>query len=138
MKPRLPIPPLPPGQFDAALDAALHDDSLEPSSGFAGSVMAAVRAQAAAPPPIPFPWRRALPGILAASAALALLLVVLVAGVRIFSAVPFPLSAPAAAPSSWLGALASPAAQGVLLAAAVTGAALLVCRKILASGAPRL
>ena len=33
-----------------------------PSSGFVGSVMDAVRYEAAAPPPIPFPWKRALPG----------------------------------------------------------------------------
>jgi hypothetical protein len=37
-----------------------------PSSGFAVSVMDAVRREAAAPPPIPFPWQRALPGLCAA------------------------------------------------------------------------
>jgi len=36
---------------------------LEPSAGFAASVMAAVRAEATTPPPLAFPWRRALPAI---------------------------------------------------------------------------
>jgi len=52
-----------------------HDqDEILPSSGFAASVMDAVRREAAAPPPIPFPWKRALPGLVAASAALAIVL----------------------------------------------------------------
>jgi len=55
-----------------------RDDEILPSSGFAVSVMDAVRREAAAPPPIPFPWKRALPGLLAGGFALAL---VLVAGV---------------------------------------------------------
>ena len=49
-----------------------------PSSGFAVSVMDAVRREAAAPPPIPFPWKRALLGLVAGGLALA---VVLVAGI---------------------------------------------------------
>jgi len=36
---------------------------VRPSPTFLRSVMAAVERQADAPPPIPFPWRRALPGI---------------------------------------------------------------------------
>ena len=43
----------------------LRDVEIVPSSGFARSVMAAVRNEAAAPPPIPFPWKRALPGLVA-------------------------------------------------------------------------
>ena len=42
-----------------------HDEELLPSSGFAASVMDAVRREAAVPPPIPFPWKRALPGLAA-------------------------------------------------------------------------
>ncbi len=38
------------------------DEQLVPSSGFVSSVMERVREQAAAPPPIPFPWKRMLPG----------------------------------------------------------------------------
>ena len=47
-----------------------HEPEIVPSSGFTASVMDAVRAQAQAPPPIPFPWKRALPGIAAAVLAL--------------------------------------------------------------------
>ena len=39
------------------------DQALGPSSGFLASVMDRVREEAAAPPPIPFPWKRALPGM---------------------------------------------------------------------------
>jgi hypothetical protein len=45
---------------------AAHAESIEPSSGFAAGVMERVReeaAAAAAPGPIRFPWRRAVPGI---------------------------------------------------------------------------
>jgi hypothetical protein len=51
------------------------EDEILPSSGFAVSVMDTVRREAAAPPPIPFPWKRALPGLVAAGLALALVLV---------------------------------------------------------------
>jgi hypothetical protein len=37
---------------------------LMPSSGFLESVMERVREEAAAPPPIPFPWKRAIPAVL--------------------------------------------------------------------------
>jgi hypothetical protein len=43
----------------------LEQDTLLPSSGFAASLMDTIQQQAAAPPPIPFPWKRALPGIAA-------------------------------------------------------------------------
>lgn len=52
-----------------------YKDEILPSSGFAASVMDAVRREASAPPPIPFPWRRALPGLIVGALALALLLV---------------------------------------------------------------
>jgi hypothetical protein len=38
---------------------------LTPSSGFVLSVMDAVHQQSTAPPPIAFPWRRILPGVIA-------------------------------------------------------------------------
>lgn len=47
--------------FDRVLIA---DEGIVPSSGFAGAVMDAVRREASAPMPIPFPWKRALPGLL--------------------------------------------------------------------------
>ncbi len=61
---------------DADLDRALHSesDSILPSSGFAAAVMAAVVHEATAPAPIPFPWKRALPGLAAVIAAVSLLI----------------------------------------------------------------
>jgi hypothetical protein len=50
-------------------------DSIVPSSGFAASVMEAVRRDAEAPPPIPFPWKRALPGLIFCVGALAAFLI---------------------------------------------------------------
>jgi hypothetical protein len=60
-----------------ALDRILSsEDQIVPSSGFAASVMDAVRREAATPPPIPFPWKRALPGFALGVVALATLLLV--------------------------------------------------------------
>ncbi len=38
------------------------EEAFVPSSGFLAAVMDRVEQEAAAPPPIPFPWKRALPG----------------------------------------------------------------------------
>ena len=58
------------------LDHILSKDmEILPSSGFAAAVMHAVRSEATAPPPIPFPWKRALPGLAAAGFVLASFLV---------------------------------------------------------------
>ena len=47
---------------DGEMDRILfRRDEITPSSGFVTSVMEAVHLEAAAPPPIPFPWKRALP-----------------------------------------------------------------------------
>lgn len=43
----------------------LNQETLLPSSGFAASVMEAVQNEASEPQPIPFPWKRALPGMAA-------------------------------------------------------------------------
>ncbi len=51
-------------------DRIMSEEEILPSSGFAASVMDAVRREAAAPPPIPFPWKRALPGAVFAAATL--------------------------------------------------------------------
>jgi hypothetical protein len=51
------------------------DEEIIPSSGFVASVMDAVRHHAGAPPPIPFPWKRALAGPCAAGVALGWVLV---------------------------------------------------------------
>ena len=54
------------------LDRILSQEAeIIPSSGFVRSVMTAVRSEAAAPPPIPFPWKRALPGLLTLVVAIA-------------------------------------------------------------------
>ncbi|HTV16458.1 MAG TPA: hypothetical protein VME68_17190 [Acidobacteriaceae bacterium] len=69
------LPPVHTPLTDAQLDAALsagHDQIL-PSSGFSDAVMTAVRAEAAAPAPIPFPWKRAIPGMVGIAAGLTLL-----------------------------------------------------------------
>ncbi len=63
-------------RHDDELDRILsEDEEVLPSSGFAASVMEAVRREASTPPPIPFPWKRALPGLAAAGLALVLGLV---------------------------------------------------------------
>ena len=51
--------------LDDELDRILSRDAeIVPSSGFASSVMEAVRQEASAPPPIPFPWKRVLPALI--------------------------------------------------------------------------
>jgi len=71
-------------ELDHTLSAT---DEIVPSSGFVDAVMDAVRHEAAAPPPIPFPWKRALPGLVVAAVAL---IALVIAAVESFS--------PAAAP----------------------------------------
>jgi hypothetical protein len=51
------------------------EDAVVPSSGFASSVMEAVKRESKAPPPIPFPWKRALPGLIYCTGALVAFLV---------------------------------------------------------------
>lgn len=47
------------------LDRLLADhEEIVPSSGFSASVMDLVMREASTPPAIPFPWKRALPGLL--------------------------------------------------------------------------
>ena len=48
-----------PDELDRILSKA---DEIMPSSGFTANVMDAVQREFSAPPPIPFPWRRAVPG----------------------------------------------------------------------------
>lgn len=43
------------------------EEELAPSSGFVAAVMERVREEAAAPAPIPFPWKRMVPGMLLAA-----------------------------------------------------------------------
>lgn len=63
--------------IDALLDAHLSGqaEELAPSSGFVVSVMESIHAQASEPPPIAFPWRRVVPGIISVLCGLAALIV---------------------------------------------------------------
>ena len=63
----------------ANLDRILvAEEELAPSSGFVASVMERVREEAVAPEPIPFPWRRMVPGMVLAAAGLVWCIVELV------------------------------------------------------------
>jgi hypothetical protein len=53
----------PPADIDAILAS---EEAIVPSSGFLAAVMQRVEEEAAAPAPIPFPWKRALAGIVLA------------------------------------------------------------------------
>jgi hypothetical protein len=65
---------------DDDLDRILsQEEEILPSSGFAASVMDAVRQESSMPAPIPFPWKRALPGVVAAALTLVLAVVATVA-----------------------------------------------------------
>jgi len=75
-----PRPPLTEADLDRAFSSA--SDGILPSSGFAASVMAAVHEETSAPAPIPFPWKRALPGLIAAAVAIGILLAVIPATVQ--------------------------------------------------------
>ena len=46
------------------------EEELAPSSGFVSAVMERVRGEAVAPKPIPFPWKRVMPGAVAAAGGL--------------------------------------------------------------------
>jgi hypothetical protein len=53
------------------------EESLEPSSGLAATAMDAIRKEAAAPEPVPFPWRRVVPGLAISLALLAAGIIIL-------------------------------------------------------------
>ena len=128
MTPRTPHPRLTDAQLQRALNAP--GDSIVPSSGFADSVMAAVREEATAPAPIPFPWKRALPGVTAALAALSLLAVVLISLARALMHAP---AAPASAIASFaLHVNSAETLAWTLLVSALLGT-LLFCRRLLSN-----
>lgn len=52
-----------------------RDQEIIPSRGFVNSVMDSIRREALSPQPIPFPWKRALPGVASLVLSLALLLI---------------------------------------------------------------
>jgi|SRR6185503_20108264 len=57
---------------DHELERILSEEEILPSSGFAASVMDAVLREKQTPAPIPFPWQRALPGMIAAALTVAM------------------------------------------------------------------
>jgi hypothetical protein len=107
------------------------EEEVVPSSGFTASVMEAVRREASAPPAIPFPWLRALPGIVVAVLTLAGVAVqVVIELVRTFSAPQAAVELPAwFDPSLWTSILKAPhcvAAIWVTLALLVSLASLML------------
>jgi hypothetical protein len=109
------------------IDRALSvEDGIVPSSGFAFSVMDAVRCDAGAPP-IAFPWKRALPGLVCCIALLAVLFTYLMRsspspGVPV--GLPAILHATTNTPAGWvaLALLASILSVAISLRAAGRGA----------------
>jgi hypothetical protein len=69
------------------LDRCLAGDDVTPSPLFTSSVMRAVRHEQSSKP-IPFPWTRALPGIIALLASLAICIGLLIRGMPAMPAVP--------------------------------------------------
>lgn len=107
----------------------LERDLLLPSSGFAASVLGSLQMQAAVP--IPFPWKRALPGVAALLLTLAIVIRMILTTAQ--SIVQSPVSA-----NDWLAWFRSNAqsavllrtqATPVLLALAASGICILLCRK---------
>lgn len=137
---RKPIVPAP--LTDAALDAALRDDGILPSSGFAASVMESVHCESAVAAGLPFPWKRAFPVLVLAAAAALGVLVLLIGA--IVAALRHAGHAAVAAPSvpvstsGWLLQLqpllhSTPTADIAwpLLAVGLSGFCLLLCRRLL-------
>jgi hypothetical protein len=93
-----------------------REDEILPSSGFAASVMDAVWREAKAPAPIPFPWKRALPGIVVAAVVLALILGAGIAAVAHLSNAAAP-QAEASTPSSsiFLTSTSQPSLQNAII-----------------------
>jgi hypothetical protein len=95
-----------------------REDEILPSSGFTVSVMDAVRREAASPPPIPFPWKRALPGLVVAGLALVLILIRVIAAIAQLGKAttpPLSMSMPPVPPPIFHGGLGS-AAIWIMLA----------------------
>jgi hypothetical protein len=86
---------------DEQIDRILSGgEEILPSAGFTASVMEAVRREAAAPAPIPFPWKRAWPVLVLA--ALTIVFVPILAATAIISLASAPVSAaPANANFFW-------------------------------------
>ena len=87
---------------DDELDRMLSaEQGIVPSANFARNVMARVRQEAAAPAPIPFPWKRALPGLVLC--VLSLAAISIAAFLRAGSQPPLEASGPSFWTSIWTG-----------------------------------
>jgi hypothetical protein len=93
-----------------------REDEILPSSGFTVSVMDAVRREAAAPPPIPFPWKRALPGLAVGGLMLVLVLRALVVAIAHAGKVtdPHSMALPSGMPPLFHGGIESAATWAAL------------------------
>jgi hypothetical protein len=95
-----------------------REDEILPSSGFAVSVMDAVRREAAAPPPIPFPWKSAMAGLVVGGLAMGLVLVagifVLVQSGREATTAHFSMPLPSTLPPMFNGGVEAAAIWTVL------------------------
>jgi hypothetical protein len=117
--------------LDAKIEVILAgEEELIPSSGFLASVMERVREEAVAPPPIPFPWKRALPGILAITG------VFTWGAVKLFRQGLSTLSSPALPPPHLPAALVVPVEQAgwVALALGVSLLSWLLSRRLAGRG----
>ncbi len=92
-------------------------EQLTPSSGFTQSVMDAIRDEATAPPPIPFPWKRLLP------AAIALLCALI--GLGIFTGRQTPALPQALSPGSLNFAISTATATNLMWIALAIGLSLI-------------
>jgi hypothetical protein len=100
---------------DDELDRILRaDQPIAPSPMFASKVMHAVYREAATPPPIGFPWKRALPGIAAT-------LLAVFYGWK---------AGPVDVPADWIAVASRLGIHWVLLALAAAGAALAAARRL--------
>jgi len=95
------------------------EDEIVPSSGFTNAVMEAVRREAATPPPLAFPFWRALPGWLAAAIAVALAVAGFVRGARMaaMEGIVVPISS---AVTAWLGIWSRDGGNWILLGLVVS------------------
>jgi hypothetical protein len=116
-----------PGDIDRIL---ADEEEILPSSGFAASVIEALRRQVVAPPPIPFPWRRAWLGLTAGALALFVVPAALLgplaraAAARSSPSISMPLLTSLLRPAADLGA------QWVTLALLLTLASIVFAKRI--------
>ena len=57
-------------KHDELDDVLGRREDIRPSFGFPDEIMDRVKSEALAPPPIPFPWKRAMPGMIAGAVTL--------------------------------------------------------------------